>query len=336
MKSVRKTIFLCLLATASHWATAAPPEPKAPPAGKTEWELWLPPSGKTVTAVFVCPRWGDGANMAKIIQTNLGESLGVATLLTREDKLTFKEDHFGPSIARTLSAAAVERNHPELAHAPLLLWSHSNAAAYVQRCLREFPERIIAYCLFKSAFGHNNDLGTGPALETPGYGYKSPVVSDTQQQTMSKAATQVLGQGIWDMNDRINSPGYNQDHERTVMLKNMADARKQGALVHVAMVRGTHHMIDGQQELMLSFFKTAMAMRLAPNTDAKKGPVKLTVGLEERGLLQDGATRSIHSDADYPSGGNRREGWWLPSRDYAVLWNNYALNAKGTVVAPAK
>jgi hypothetical protein len=102
------------------------------------------------------------------------------------------------------------------------------------------------------------------------------------------------------------------------------------------MVRGTHHMIDGQQELMLSFFKTAMAMRLAPNTDAKKGPVKLTVGLEERGLLQDGATRSIHSDADYPSGGNRREGWWLPSRDYAVLWNNYALNAKGTVVAPAK
>jgi hypothetical protein len=336
MKSVRKTFFLCLLATATSLATAAPPEPKTTPPGKTEWELWLPPSGKTVKAVFVCPRWGDGANMVKIIQTNLGEPLGIATLLTREDKLTFKEDHFVPSIAKTLSAAAVERNHPELAGAPLLLWSHSNAAAYVQRCLKEFPERIIAYCLFKSAFGHNNDLGTGPACETPGYGYKSPVANDTEPRTMSKAATQVLGQGIWDMNDRINSPGYNQDHERTAMLKNMADARKQGALVHVALVRGTHHMIDGQQELMLSFFRTAMAMRLPPNADAAKGPVKLIDGLEERGLLQDGATRSIHDYADYPSGGNRRDGWWLPAREYAILWNNYALNAKGTMVAPVK
>jgi len=286
--------------------------------------------------VFVCPRWGDGANMVQIIQKNLGEELGIATLLTREDKLTFKEPHFVPSIAKTLSASALERKHPELALAPLLLWSHSNSAAYVQRCLKEFPERIIAYCLFKPAFGHNTDLGTGTACETPEYGYPSRVSKDTELKPMSKAAKEVLGQTIWDMSDRIKSPGYNQEHERTVMLKNMADARRQGALVHMTLVRGTHHIIDGQQDLMLAFFKNAMAMRLPPNADPAKGPVKLIGRLEEKGMLQDGATKSVHAYADFPGGENRRDAWWLPSREYALLWNGYALNAKGTVVAPAK
>gem|GEM_PF-1610885 len=336
MKSTRMIVLLGLLATTVNPATAAQPEPPVASAVTTEWELWLPPSGKPVNAVFVAPRWGDGANMVGIIQTKLGEELGIATILTHEDKLTFKEDHFVPSIAKTLTAAASDRKHPELAHAPLLLWSHSNASAYVQRSLQEFPERIIAYCLFKSAFGHNNDLGTGTAGDIPEYGYKSPVSKDDELKTMSKAASEVFGQSIWDMNDRINSPGYNQDHERNVMLKNMADARKQGALVHVTLVRGTHHMIDGQQDLMLAFFKTAMSMRIPPGADPAKGPVKLIGGLEGRGLIQNAATKAVQSYADYPAGANRRDGWWLPTRKYAVLWNGYALNARGTVVGPAK
>ena len=327
---------LCFLAPLLNLATAAPPEPTATPSGTTEWELWLPPGGQPVKAVFVAPRWGDGASMVKIIQKNLGEELGVATMLTREDKMSFKEDHFVPSIGQTLTTAAAERKHPELAHAPLLLWSHSNAAAYVQRSLKDFPERIIAYCLFKSAFGHNNDLGTGKATEIRDYGYPSPVVADNEIQAMSKAATEVFGQSIWDMNDRIKSAGYNQDHERAVMLKNMTDARKQGALVHVTLVRGTHHMIDGQQDLMLAFYKTAMAMRLPPKADPAQGPVKLSTGLEESGLVQDGETKSVQRYVDYPAGKNRRAGWWLPTSEYAVLWNGYALNAKGTVVGPVK
>ena len=331
MQSALHTLLLCLLAALAARAPAA-----AEPAGTTAWELWLPPSGKPVSAVFVAPRWGDGANMVKLIQTKLGEELGIATMLTREDKLTFKEDHFVPSIATTLTAAAAERKHPELAHAPLLLWSHSNAAAYIQRSLKDFPERIVAYCLFKSAFGHNNDLGTGTASEVREFGYKSPLIQDDQRKTMSKAAAEVLGQSIWDMNDRINSPGYNQEHERTAMLKNLADARQQGALVHVTLVRGTHHVIDGQQELMLAFFKTALALRLPPQADPAKGPVKLNGGLEERGLVQDAASKVVQAYADAPAGASRRAGWWLPTREYAVLWNGYALNAKGTVAAPAK
>jgi hypothetical protein len=335
MNPACKIGILCFFAAAA-WSSAAPPQPAAAPIATTEWELWLPPSGRPVKAVFVCPRWGDGANMVQIIQKNLGEALGIATLLTREDKLTFKEPHFAPSIAKTLSDSAVERKHPELARAPLLLWSHSNSAAYIQRCLKEFPERVIAYCLFKPAFGHNTDLGTGTACGAPGYGYPSPIGNDNELKPISKAAKEVLGQVIWDSNDRIKSPGYNQDHERTVMLKNMADARRQGALVHVTLVRGTHHMIDGQQELMLAFFKNAMAMRLPPNADPAKGPVKLIDGLEAKGLVQDGATKAVHTYADYPAGANRRDAWWLPSQEYALLWNGYALNAKGSMVAPAK
>ena len=340
MRPMPKMLLVCLYAATAGLVNAAAPAPaaaaSAAAAATTEWELWLPPSGKPVKAVFICPRWGDGANMVKIVQQGLGEELGVATMLTRKDELTFKEPHFVPSIAKTLSAAAVEQKHPELAHAPLLLWSHSNSAAYIQLCLKAFPERIIAYCLFKPAFGSNTDLGTGAACDTPGYGYPSPAVKDNELKPLSKAAKEVLGQCIWDMNDRIKSPGYNQDNERTAMLKNMTDARKQGALVHVTLVRGTHHMIDGQQGLMLAFFKTAMAARLPSNADPAKGPVKLVAGLEGRGWMQDATTKAVQACAADPAAANRRDGWWLPGRDYAVLWNDYALNAKGTVAAAAK
>ncbi|MEI6676015.1 MAG: hypothetical protein WCO57_12650 [Verrucomicrobiota bacterium] len=334
MKTTFLLLFLCLSAATTCFTHAAPPAPA--PAATTEWELWLPPSGKPVIAVFVAPRWGDGANMVGIIQKNLGEQLGIATLLTREDKMSFKEDHFVPSIAKTLTTAAAEKKHPELAHAPLLLWSHSNAAAYIQRSLKDFPERIIAYCLFKSAYGHNDDLGTGPAASTPGYGYSSPILKDGQAKIIPKATAQVFGLSIWDMNDRIKSPGYNQDNERAAMLKNMTEARKQGALVHVALVRGTHHMIDGQQDLMLSFFKTAIALRLPPNAALANGPVKLITIPEQSGFIQDEATKTIYPYASFPASGKRNEGWWLPTHAHATLWNNYALNAKGTVAAPAK
>ena len=302
-------------------------------ADKTEWELWLPKS--PVRAVFVAPRWGDGAHMVKIVQKNLGEKLGVATMLTRADALTFKEPHFFPSITNTMAMAAVEHKRPELAGAPLLLWSHSNSAAYIHRCLKEIPERIIAYCLFKPAFGSNTDVGTGNAIDTPGYGFVSHELPEKDLKQMSKAAKEAFGVCIWDMNDRINSPGYNQDHERNSMLKNMANARKQGALVHVTLVRGTHHMIDGQQDLMMAFFETAMAMRLPQSSKLATGPVKLIAGLERKSAIQDLESKKVYTYLDYPEN-EQREGWWLPSWKYAATWNDYALNAKGEIIEPKK
>ncbi|MDA1044148.1 MAG: hypothetical protein O3C57_02880 [Verrucomicrobia bacterium] len=298
------TIFSLMTGAFSSMAMAA---------ASTEWDLWLPPGGAPVRAVFICPRWGDGANMAKLIQDNLGEKLGIATLLTRDDVMTFKEDHFFSSIPATLNASAVSHNHPELANAPLLLWAHSNAAQFLLRCLKEIPERVVAYCLFKSAFGHNNDFGT-----------------------MSMAAKEAFGQSIWDQNDRIASPGYDQETERLAMFRNVSAARRQGALIHVTLVRGTHHVIDGQQALMLKFFTDAMDMRVPANADAAKGPVKLIGGFEKKGMIQDWKSKFVFAYADGALGSDRREGWWLPTREYAVMWKDYARNEKGVVVEAGK
>jgi hypothetical protein len=300
-------------------------------ADKTEWELWMPPNNAVVKAVFVAPRWGDGATMVRVIQQHLGAKLGIATLLSRTDELTFKEPHFVPSIPKTLSDAATELKHPELANAPLLLWSHSNAAAYIQRSLHVMPERIIAYCLFKSAFGHNNDLGTGKAAETLPYGYVSPIEKNSREK-ISQAATQVFGQTIWDKNDKISSPGYNQDHERRAMFTNIAAARKQGARIHVTIVQGTHHIIDGQESLMLNFFETAMAMRLPPDAGASKGPVKLVNVSENKGAFHDWTTNAVYAQETFPKDKDHRDSWWLPTWSYATLWNAYALNAKGRML----
>lgn len=279
-------------------------------ADRTEWTLWVPSNPAPVKAVFVCPRWGDGARMSALVRESFGERLGVGTMLTVEDVNTFRENHFFHSITNTLAVAAVERRRPELANAPLLLWAHSNAAQFALRCLREIPERVVAYCLFKSAYGHNNDFGT-----------------------MSPAALDAFGQSIWDENDRITRD-YNQAYEKRAMFENISAARKQGALIHVTLVRGTHHVIDGQEKLMLSFFETAMAQRLPAGADPAEGAVKLAGGLEKSGWVHDWQAKTAHPVAAYPAGRDPRQGWWLPTRDYAVLWNDYALNARGTVAPP--
>ena len=55
MKSTLR--FLCFIAAAVGFTNAAPPAPAA--VATTEWELWLPSSGKPVIAVFFAPRWGE-------------------------------------------------------------------------------------------------------------------------------------------------------------------------------------------------------------------------------------------------------------------------------------
>ena len=246
-----------------------------------------------VRAVVVCPRWGDGAKMVKLVQDSMGAKLGVGTMLSRHDGDIldqFKDPAFIASITNCLETSAVKLEHPELAHVPLLLWAHSNAAWYLQNSLKIMPERVAAYCLFKSAYGKNNDLGI-----------------------MSKDAVAALGQSIWDENDHITKD-YNNATEKKLMLENMAAARKQGALVHVILVRGTHHLIDGQEKLMLAFFESAIAMRIPKDADPAKGPVRLIGGLEKVGWIQD-ETKTVHAADSYPVGKDPLQGWWLPTRE---------------------
>jgi len=306
----------CILSAAVPMVTAAKPatnKSEVPADGTAVWELWLPPNGMPVRAVLVCPRWGDGARMVQLVQEHLGAKLGVGTMLSRRDAEIlnqFKDPAFVASITDCLARSAVKRKRPELAHVPLLLWAHSNAAWYLQNSLKILPERVAAYCLFKSAFGKNNDLGT-----------------------MSQDAVAAFGQSIWDENDRIGN-GYDNQREKKLMLHNLAAARKQGALVHVTLVRGTHHVIDGQEKLMLAFFESAIAMRIPRNANPAKGPVKLVSGLEKIGWVQDKSSQAVYAADRYPAGKDPRQGWWLPTREYAEVWNAYALNAKGTVAAP--
>jgi hypothetical protein len=305
----------CILSAAVPIAAATEPAVNklaVPADGTAVWELWLPPNGMPVRAVLVCPRWGDGARMVKLAQEHLGANLGVGTMLSWRDGDIldqFKDPAFVASITNCLATSAVNLKRPELANVPLLIWAHSNAAWYLQNVLKIMPERVAAYCLFKSAFGKNNDLGT-----------------------MSKDAVAAFGLSIWDENDRIGK-GYDNQREKKLMLDNLAAARKQGSLVHVTMVRGTHHLIDGQEKLMLAFFESAIAMRIPPNANPAKGPVKLVSGLEKIGWIQDESSQTVHAADRYPAGKDPRRGWWLPAREYAELWNAYALNAKGTVAA---
>ena len=85
---------------------------------------------------------------------------------------------------------------------------------------------------------------------------------------------------------------------------------------------------------MLAFFESAIAMRIPPSVNQAKEPVKLVSGLEKIGWIQDESSKTVHPLEHYTAGKDPRRGWWLPTREYAELWNAYARNAKGTVVAP--
>ena len=77
-------------------------------------------------------------------------------------------------------------------------------------------------------------------------------------------------------------------------------------LVHVTLVRGTHHLIDGQEKLMLAFFESAIAMRIPPNANPAKGPVKLVGGLEKTGWIQDELSKTVYAPDHYPAGKDPR------------------------------
>lgn len=189
--------------------------------------------------------------------------------------------------------------HPELINAPWLPIGHSNGGqmSYGLNALR--PDRVIAMVVSKGGY-YCTPRPVAAALRTPGLLIAGEVDLSERRQAIHELFT-------------VNRP--------------------RGALWAWVEEEGTDHAERNSNQLIRPFIAECVSLRLPPDADPRKGPVKLRDIPEESGWLVSEDTyktgfADISSYADYR--GNRRSAGWLPSQRVAMIFRAFASYHKAT------
>lgn len=267
--------------------------------------LWLPDGVKRVRAVFLFSAYGSFGGFAAGPQIReLGHDLQCAVVLS-EDRLPDKDA--APMLA-ALQTLATRSAHPEVAHAPLFVFGHSNSTHDMGRFAALVPTRIAGWVAMKSAFGAQFSL---PEL------YRIPGMVVSGEADRSYFSNQL---------------------ETVRKLR-----REHGALMHMLVeADGPHWPNDPTFQIMMAFLKNVFYLRVPADGDATLAPVKLMEIAEADGWLgQNVAGRRVPDGtdwkweqptdvkrlleiapfADYP--GDAKDASWFPSADYARKWQEY-------------
>lgn len=267
--------------------------------------LWLPDGVKRIRAIFLFTAYGSFGGFAAGPQIReLGRDLQCAVVLS-EDRLPDKE---AASMLTTLQTLATRSAHPEVAHAPLFVFGHSNSTHDMGRFAALVPARIAGWVAMKSAFGAQFSL---PEL------YRIPGMVVSGEADRSYFSNQL---------------------ETVRKLR-----REHGALMHMLVeADGPHWPTDPTFQIMMAFLKNVFYLRVPADGDATLAPVKLLEIAEADGWLgQNVAGRRVPDGtdwkweqptdvkrlleitpfADFP--GDAKDASWFPSADYARKWQEY-------------
>jgi hypothetical protein len=208
---------------------------------------------------------------------------------------------------------AKQSGHREVVSAPLCLFGHSNATAFVSGFGGKHPERVFAWIAFKSAFG---------------------------KQFSEPAIYPIPGLVLSGENDR----SYFQDQLETV--KNLRKEHR--ARMHMIVEPGGGHWGEGPRgtktlPIVMAFIRTAYHLRVPADADPSKGPPRLIDAAEEKGWLGknlDGVrvrddkfqwswktpvvVGQLLEIAPYAQfAGYESEASWLPTEEYARKWQEF-------------
>lgn len=287
------------------------------------FHLWLPKQTSPIKALFVFPYHGTGEGWSQSQEMHaLAQELGCGVvafnqlaILPDGTKVGFPGNDKSPD-TRLLNAfadLAQQSGHPEVVNAPLCLFGHSNATAFVSGFGSKHPERIFAWVAFKSAFGAQ--FSKPEIYPIPGL-----VISGEKDDS------------------------YFQDQLTTVK-----KLRKENhALMHMIVEPGGGHWPEGAGgtktlAIIKAFMRTAFHLRVPPDADPSKGPVKLIDAVEANGWLGKnldglrvrdpkfkwswetpvvvGQLLEIAPYAQYA--GDKSEASWLPTEEYARKWQEF-------------
>lgn len=215
-----------------------------------------------------------------------------------------------------LKELAAASGHPEVAHAPIFTFGHSNATRFSVGFAAGEPERTIGWVAFKSANGGQFSLP--PAYAIPGM-----VLSGEQDE--SYFSNQLLT-------------------VRKLRHQNQA-------LMHMIVEPGGGHEAEkpGSYEMVMAFMKTVFNLRVPADADPRKGPVPLIELKEPEGWLGqtlDGVrvkpSKEAKRDweqptdvkrkleiapyADYP--GDRGLASWYPTEAYARKVQEFGMTGR--------
>jgi hypothetical protein len=280
----------------------------AGPLDEVAFELWVPDGVAVVKGVVAISGHGSGENLFR--------HKGMRTLARERHLALFKfvgnpmQRGFWPTslLFERLRTSGVTSGHPELEHAPLFLYGHSNGTGFSAIFAANEPARVWGWVSMR-----------------PG----------TTFQVYQPRAAQVPGLVIFGENDPfLVKPSLAEN------LAVVPTIRKRHAAVWSMAVEPKTGHGPGEKTwpLVFSFLRRSFDARVPADGDGRQGPVTLNALAVDRGYLGqnwDSATGGYQSlpvfpFADFP--GEKAAASWLIDAGYADDWQ--AFQREGEIASP--
>lgn len=275
--------------------------------GKREevaFELWLPKDLQTVRGIVVMSGHGSGEGLFKRADLRkLAQELRLALFKFTGNPM---QRGFWPQglLFEHLVQFGEKSGHPELEHAPLFLYGHSNGTGFSAIFTSYVPDRVWGWVSMR-----------------PG----------TTFQVYQPGAAQVPGLVIFGEDDPFLARPSKEENLAVVP----ALRKNHHALWNIAVEPKTGHGPgDKTWPLVFSFLRHTFTARVPANADAKNGPVKLrSLTLKSGHLGQNWQTKPggyqklpTAPFADFT--GDKSTASWLLNADYAKDWQQFQSTGK--------
>ena len=268
------------------------------------FHLWIPPPVRRAKGLLVFSWHGCGGPLAEYAELRyLAGALDCAVIGFGGE--TVKRGFTPPRILLdALADLARQSKHPEIAHAPMLVFGHSNGTGFSAGFTAREPDRVFGWIAFKSANGRQ--FSKPPIYRIPGL-----VISGERDRSYFN-------------NQLTTVERLRHDHH---------------ALMHMIVEPGAGHgpRRFTSYSILLAFIRTAFRLGVPPEADATRGPVKLVRPTEADGWLGQNWDKASGGGQVLPIApyaaftGDKTRASWLPARDYARLWREFSHTGKVAV-----
>ena len=261
------------------------------------FHLWLPMHTPVVKGLFVFSYHGCGGQFSELAEMRyLAASLDCAVVVLGGE--TVKRG-FKPSqlLFDALADLARQSEHPEIEHAPIFTFGHSNGTGFSAGFASQEPDRVFGWIAFKSANGRQFSLP--PIYRIPGL-----VLSGERDRSYFNNQLDTVEQ-------------LRQEHQ---------------ALMHMIVEPGAGHgpNRDRSYKICMAFMKTAFRLRVPADADPRRGPVKLLELSPDQGWLGKNWDKAAGGGQPLPVAplpefsGDKTRASWLPTAEYALLWQEFS------------
>jgi len=262
-----------------------------------EFRLWHPESVELLRGILVLVPGSNGDGRAGVEDPVWRELavkhdlalLGVHITDKRHPQMFIEEylevaSGSGAALLGSLHTFADESGHPELGHAPLLLWGMSAGGQFNYELALWKPERVLAFIVNKGGIYYSAQASEA-AQQVPGFFF----IGETDLEYRNDIIA-----GIFAIN------------------------RRAGALWALAVEPGVSHQVAGSKAMGVQFFDELIPLRL-PRTPASGGTALLLSPLDpDAGFIADPKTLEIQPAADAPNTNYPTS--WLPTEKLARAW----------------